>query len=91
MKNRIQLIKKLLSFGLRNEGFRWVGIKMEILNFRLFSLQLFLAKTYETLSYLSAEWKTKGRTLLVNFKRCHNNVPGHCILVTNCGKGGSRR
>ena len=60
MKNRIQLIKKLLSFGLRNEGFRWVGIKMEILNFRLFSLQLFVAKTYETLSYLSAEWKTKG-------------------------------
>ena len=48
MKNRIQLIKKLLSFGLRNEGFRWVGIKMEILNFRLFSLQLFLAKTKDT-------------------------------------------
>ena len=83
MKNRIQLIKKLLSFGLRNEGFRWVGIKMEILNFRLFSLQLFLAKTYETLSYLSAEWKTKGRTLLVNFKRCHNKVSGHCQSYKN--------
>ena len=53
VKNRVQLIKKLLSFRLRNEGFRWVGIKMEILNFRLFSLQFFLTKTKDMKYFLT--------------------------------------
>ena len=59
VKNRIQLIKKLLSFGLRNEGFRWVGIKMEILNFRLFSLQFFLRKTKDMKYFLT--WAQNGK------------------------------
>ena len=59
IKNWIQLIKKLLSFGLRNEGFRLVGIEMEILNFRLFSLQFFLTKTKDMKYFLT--WAQNGK------------------------------
>lgn len=39
------------------------------------------AKRCEIFSYLSAEWKAKGWTLLINFKRCDNKVSGHCIRL----------
>ena len=44
MKNRIQLIKKLLSFRLRYEGFGEVWVEMELLHLGLFPLQLFWFK-----------------------------------------------
>ena len=59
VKNRIQLSKKLLSFRLRNEWFRWVGIEMEILHSRLFSLQLWWSKNKRCEIFLT--WAQNGK------------------------------
>ena len=58
MKNIIQLIKKLLSLGLRNEGFRWIWIEVKFLDFWLFPLELSFVKLKYLKSILT--WAQKG-------------------------------